>query len=32
MANNLLTPLVITNEALSVLHGELSFLKNVNRQ
>ena len=32
MANNILTPLVITREALSVLHGELSFLKNVNRQ
>lgn len=32
MPNNILTPLVITREALSVLHGELSFLKGVNRQ
>lgn len=32
MPNRQLTPLMITNEALSVLHGELSFLKNVNRQ
>jgi hypothetical protein len=32
MPNTILTPLVITREALRVLHGKLSFIKNVNRQ
>lgn len=32
MANSILTPQVITREALRVLHGKLSFIGNVNRQ
>ena len=32
MANSILTPTVITREAIRVLHGELSFLSNVNTQ
>ena len=32
MANNLLTPTMITRECLDVLHGKLSFVGNVNRQ
>ena len=32
MANSILTPTVITREALRVLHGKLSFIGNVNRQ
>jgi len=32
VANSILTPTVITREAIRVLHGELSFLSNVNTQ
>ncbi|MEE9540455.1 MAG: P22 phage major capsid protein family protein, partial [Candidatus Thorarchaeota archaeon] len=32
MANSILTPLMITREALRILHGKLSFVGNVNRQ
>jgi hypothetical protein len=32
MANNILTPTMITREALRVLHGKLSFIGSVNRQ
>ena len=32
MANSILTPLVITREALRILHGKLSFIGNVNKQ
>ena len=32
MANNILTPTMITREALRVLHGKLSFISNVNTQ
>jgi hypothetical protein len=32
MANSILTPTMITREALRVLHGKLSFVGNVNRQ
>lgn len=32
MANNILTPVVITREALRVLHSKLSFIGGVNRQ
>ena len=32
MANNILTPTMITREALRVLHGKLSFVSNVNTQ
>lgn len=32
MANSILTPLMITREALRVLHSKLSFISNVNRQ
>ena len=32
MANSILTPLVITREALRILHGKLSFISNVNKQ
>lgn len=32
MPNTLLTPLMITREALRILHGKLSFIGNVNRQ
>ena len=31
MSNSLLTPTIITREALRVLHGNLAFLKNVNK-
>lgn len=31
MSNTLLTPTIITREALRVLHGNLAFLKNVNK-
>lgn len=31
MANSLLSPTIITREALRVLHGNLAFLKNVNK-
>ena len=31
MANSILTPTMITREALRILHGELSFIGNVNR-
>lgn len=32
MANNILTPTMITREALRVLHGKLSFIGSVNKQ
>lgn len=32
MANSILTPTMITREALRVLHQKLNFLGNVNRQ
>ena len=32
MANSILTPTMITREALRILHGKLGFLGNVNRQ
>ena len=32
MANNLLTPTMITREALRILHTKLSFIGGVNRQ
>lgn len=32
MANSILTPTIITREALRVLHGKLSFIGSVNRQ
>lgn len=32
MANNLLTPQIITNESLRILHSNLNFIGNINRQ
>lgn len=32
MSNTLLTPTMVTREALRVLHGNLAFLKNCDKQ